>query len=1051
MAISTRVPRLCASGLLIAALTGFGLAPLGHAEDTATPTPPSDGDDCIAITDDGTVRAPGPGDCARFGTAGPGRSAETARNVILIVGDGMDQQTITAARNYLKGAGGRFAGIDELPATGTYTHHSIDRDGSFNLVTDSAASATAWTSGTKTYNGAIGVDLEGEPVPNIVEMAKKAGMRTGNVTTSEIQDATPAALAAHAVGRKCYGPEEDKHERCQGGEYSEQYRNNGGLGSISEQLVETRADITLGGGMESFREIVQEGGPARTPYLDSTMTWQEGRSVLDNATDAGYTVVTTAEELAAVERASQEEPVLGLFNDGNLTTRFAPSTATVGGAQKPPETCSANDIGSEPELAEMTSTALRLLDDPEAETGFFLQVESASIDKRNHAADACGMIGEVERIDEAIQEALDFARADGNTLVLLAADHAHSAQILPDSAESVSPATRLATNDGVGQAVGYGTLPAEVIEGEEKFSTQHNGAELRVAAFGPGAENVIGTIDQTDMFYVMANALRLGDWEVAESSPFQSIDLKKSAEARDDVRETCYLVTADGGAPQPGDCAQYGKQGHGLSTDKAKNVVLMISDGTGNSEITSARNYLVGPSGRLPGYDNFDFTGSATTYALSPSTGQPDLVTDSAASGSAWNSGIKTYNGAVGVDVTGVPVPTMAELAKAKGMKIGNVTTAEVQDATPAAFATHALNRKCYGPEKDKNNEKCQGPDMDSQYRENGGLGSISEQIVDLRADVTLGGGREAFEQIVQRGGMWAGNDWTEGKSVLENAEAQGYQIVSTTEEMQRLSDAHTGSPVLGLFAPGNLPRHYAQSIPTEDGAIAPAQQCSANSERGPEIPSLEQMTTTALDLLRNDAGFLLQVEAASVDKAGHDADACGQFGEFSDYDATLATVREWVETTGEPTLIISTTDHAHTSQITNLGAITAGRTITLAGTTPGVEMTMNYATAPSNEDDVALGGQTHTGAQIQVAASGPGAQNVVGQLDQTDIFYVAANALELNTDPGVIDLSPQWDKQAQYDATSSNTHTVWWILAGVAVIVVVGGIALFSSRSRTS
>ncbi|WKD60982.1 Alkaline phosphatase precursor [Corynebacterium ciconiae DSM 44920] len=1063
MAISTRTARLSLAGLLIVALTGFGLnhsafdpsqrmqAPLAVAETPTPDTPAGDMSNCRVVGEDGSVVAPGPGDCARFGTAGQGRSAAKARNVILIVGDGMDQQTITAARNYLKGAGGRFEGIDNLPATGAYTHHSIDRDGSFNLVTDSAASATAWSTGTKTYNGAIGVDLEGKPVRNVVEMAKERGMRTGNVTTSEIQDATPAAMGAHAVDRACYGPEEDKQERCRGGEYSAQYRENGGLGSISEQLVETRADITLGGGRESLEHIVQESGPARSPFIDSDMQWHKGRSVLDNAIDAGYTVVTTAEELRSVDHASVEHPVLGVFNDGNLTTRFAPSSASVGGAQRAPDTCTPNNIGTEPELAEMTSTALRLLDEPKSDKGFFLQIESASIDKRHHAADACGMIGEVERIDEAVKEALDFAREDGETLVVLAADHAHSAQILPDGTESVSPATRLTTADGVGQAIGYGTLPAGVIEGEEKFSTQHNGSELRVAAFGPGAENVIGGIDQTDLHYVMANALRLGDWEVAQSSSFDTIDLSTAAAPRDDVRETCYLVRADGRAPQPGDCAHYGRSGHGLSTEKAKNVVMMISDGTGNSEITSARNYLVGPSGRLPGYDNFDFTGSATTYALSASTGQPDLVTDSAASGSAWNSGIKTYNGAVGVDVAGAPVPTMAELAKAKGMKIGNVTTAEVQDATPAAFAAHAAHRKCYGPEKDKNNEKCQGPEMDAQYRENGGLGSISEQIVDLRADVTFGGGREAFEQIVQRGGTWAGNTWTEGKSVVDNAKEQGYQVVSTTEEMQRLREANTAHPVLGLFAPGNMPRHNSQSIPTEDGAVAPAQQCRANPERGPQIPTLEQMTTTALELLRNEEGFLLQVEAASVDKAGHDADACGQFGEFSDYDATLAAVRDWVEATGEPTLIISTTDHAHTSQITNPGALTAGRTITVAGTTPGVEMTMNYATAPSNEEDVALGGQTHTGAQIQVAASGPGAQNVVGQLDQTDIFYVVAQALGLDTDPTAIDLSPQWDKQTQYDATSPNSHTLWWLLAGVAVIVVVGSIAYATSRSRSA
>ncbi|NWO67891.1 alkaline phosphatase, partial [Escherichia coli] len=90
----------------------------------------------------------------------------------LLIGDGMGDSEITLARNYAEGAGGYFKGIDALPFTGQYTHYSLDREtGKPNYVTDSAASATAWASGVKSYNGAIGVDVTGKAQRTLLEYA----------------------------------------------------------------------------------------------------------------------------------------------------------------------------------------------------------------------------------------------------------------------------------------------------------------------------------------------------------------------------------------------------------------------------------------------------------------------------------------------------------------------------------------------------------------------------------------------------------------------------------------------------------------------------------------------------------------------------------------------------------------------------------------------------------------------------------------------------------------------------------------------------------------
>lgn len=467
--------------------------------------------DCVAFDSNGNVVAPGPGDCAQFGTAGPGRSNVSARNVILIIGDGMGQSEITVARNYLKGAGGRFEGIDALTSQGMYTHHSIDKDGKVNYVTDSAASGTAWATGTKSYNGAIGVDIAGKPQQNLIEKAKLAGLRTGNVSTAELQDATPAVLGAHALNRKCYGPEQSKNSSsCQGAEFEGQFRENGGFGSISEQLVDTRADVTLGGGAAAFNQAVQVSGT-----WDDTTRWTKGNTVLENAKANGYQVVTNADELDAVTAADQEHPVLGLFASGNMPRNFLESVPTVDGATSEAISCKMNPARTAdvPTVAAMTSKAMELLRN---DKGFFLQVEGASIDKADHDGDACGQIGELDDLDQAVQAAQNWVKQTGEpTLIVVTADHAHASQITANGENTWGTSTKLRTADGSDMTISYNTANSNDLAGKGQG---HTGAQLRVAASGPSAENVIGLTDQTDLHYTILNALGLS----TESQPVEN-------------------------------------------------------------------------------------------------------------------------------------------------------------------------------------------------------------------------------------------------------------------------------------------------------------------------------------------------------------------------------------------------------------------------------------------------------------------------------------------------------------------------------------------------
>lgn len=408
-----------------------------------------------------------------------------AKNVILLIGDGMGDSEITVARNYQYGAGGMLPGIDALPLTGQYTTYSLYRDGANkgkpDYVPDSAATGSAWATGTKTYDNAISVDIDNNPQATLLELARANGLRTGNVSTAEIQDATPAVEVAHVAARSCYGPDSAS---C-----GADALQNGGRGSISEQLLDARADVTLGGGSASFEQTAKAG------------QWN-GKTLFDQAAERGYQVVGDAAGLAGVTAADQQKPLLGLFTPGNFPTRYASTTATVGGADLAPVTCAPNPsrLSTELSLASLTNKAISLLDKPSGD-GFFLQVEGASIDKRDHSADACGQIGETVDLDEAVQAALDFAKKDGNTLVIVTADHAHTSQIV-DSTPPATLSTALTTAGGTVMKVAYGTAGAG-------GSQQHTGAQLRIAGYGPGAADVVGLTDQTDTFFTIARALQL--------------------------------------------------------------------------------------------------------------------------------------------------------------------------------------------------------------------------------------------------------------------------------------------------------------------------------------------------------------------------------------------------------------------------------------------------------------------------------------------------------------------------------------------------------------
>lgn len=467
-----------------------------------------------------------------------------------------------------------------------------------------------------------------------------------------------------------------------------------------------------------------------------------------------------------------------------------------------------------------------------------------------------------------------------------------------------------------------------------------------------------------------------------------------------------------------------------IGNKKAKNVVLFIGDGMGDSEITVARDYLKGANGHFDGLDAVGQpsalddvqagTGQYTTFSVgngskdsavgkdgdgklvaNPNPGKLTPVTDSSASGSAWATGTKTYNNAIDVDIYGNPQLNLFELAKAAGKATGNVTTAEIQDATPAVLESHSSERACYGPQgkTDGTSNNASKQCLINQLKENGGIGSISEQLLDTRADVTIGGGSKYFRQTVQ-GGEY------KGKTVWEQAKEMGFQTVENDPAAMNALQYKDGQPVLALMSDGNMPTKFNPSKATAKDPAKDANPtvCTPNADwLGNQGSSLKDMTKKALDLLNDNPngqknGFFLQVEGASIDKQDHAGNACGQIGETDDFDQAIAYAMQNVDLTN--TLVIVTADHAHTSQILN--AQPAYALSTVLKTADGNNMVVSYGTAQDDSRD-ADGGYNggdmeHTGTQLRIAASGPGAQRVIGLTDQTDNFYTIAGALGLAT-----------------------------------------------------
>lgn len=253
-----------------------------------------------------------------------------------------------------------------LMASPEVTLGFFDTSSLSSLVTDSAAAATSWGSGSRVFNKSINVLPDGTPMQPIMQLAKRPGRGLGLVTTATVTHATPAGFASVQEHR------DDEH-------------------LIAPQYNGT-VDVVLGGGRRFF----------------DAATNKSKVDVLGQYASSGYLVLDTREQLLAAPR---DKRLLGLFSDGHV-----PYTV---------DHLASDDLkASVPTLAEMTRAALaHLVDKPE---GFLLQVEGARVDHAAHGNDAAAILHDQLAFDDAVGVALEFAAQHGDTLVVVTSDHGNS-------------------------------------------------------------------------------------------------------------------------------------------------------------------------------------------------------------------------------------------------------------------------------------------------------------------------------------------------------------------------------------------------------------------------------------------------------------------------------------------------------------------------------------------------------------------------------------------------------------------------------------------------
>ncbi len=448
-----------------------------------------------------------------------------ARNIILFIGDGMGVSTVTAAR-ILEGQLKGMAGEENILSWETFPYTALSKTYNTNRqIPDSAGTASAFLSGTKTRSNVISVNqnavqgdcqsTQGNHLESFLELSEKVGVNTGIVTNARLTHATPAAAYAHSPSR--YWETMSDIPKAE-----QKY----GCIDIARQFVNFSAgngiEIAFGGGRRNFLpSSVTDGEGEKGKRKDNRNLIEEWKNLHQNGqyvwNEAGFDQLDI----------KKDGPILGLFNASHM--QF--------------ETDRHLDKGGEPSLADMTKKAIEKLQGKSE--GYFLYIEGARIDHAHHAGNAYRALHDSVALAEAVQVAKDMTNGQ-DTLIIVTADHSHGfvmtgdvtrgnpilgkvvendkkgiAKSHPAVAKDGSPYTTLGYYNGGGAIVGQPRSDLSHVDTEAQNYLQqalvptgyerHGGEDVAIYADGPGGYLFHGVVEQNYIFHVMKHALRLDE------------------------------------------------------------------------------------------------------------------------------------------------------------------------------------------------------------------------------------------------------------------------------------------------------------------------------------------------------------------------------------------------------------------------------------------------------------------------------------------------------------------------------------------------------------
>jgi alkaline phosphatase len=386
-----------------------------------------------------------------------GAPAQAGKSVIFVNGDGMATAQREAGRLSIAGLDGELE-MDKLPTAGLLTTDSRDPAA---FVTDSAAAATAWSTGQKTYNGAISVDVNKAPLEIIGTRAEAAGKATGLVTTAQVTDASPAAFFSRTPDRK-------------------------GQDEIARQyLDESKPDVILGGGEDWWYPTGTAGTFPDTPVEDPTEASKGTKgNLVDHAKSLGYAYAGDAQTL---QQASGPK-LLGLFANEEL---FQQKPEGQGDVYAPVV-----------DLPTMTRKALDTLSP--SPQGFFLFVEEEAIDEFAHNNNGPKVLQAMQQLDSTVALLRQYVAQHPDTLLVVTGDHECGGLTV----EGVDAEDET----GTGESLEDGPFP---IKGSDKqfvmdwTTEEHTDVPVPVTAEGPGAGTLTGEHPNTYVHDVLGRALGL--------------------------------------------------------------------------------------------------------------------------------------------------------------------------------------------------------------------------------------------------------------------------------------------------------------------------------------------------------------------------------------------------------------------------------------------------------------------------------------------------------------------------------------------------------------